>query len=284
MATLYLCATPIGNLGEMNSRCIETLKQVDLICAEDTRHTLRLLNHFEIVARKLISYHEHNKDKQHEYILQYLRDGKDVALVSDAGYPGISDPGEEIVALAVQENINVVAISGANAALTALVASGIPTGRFYFAGFLPKTKKHRVQDIERLKEIDTTLILYEAPHRLVEVLGGLLDGLGDRKIAVARELTKLHEEFFRGRISEALVWLENKTPRGEFVLIIASAAFSGLEQVVQEVDEQTLLDSVPAMLEKMMADGLDKKSAIAALAKKLNLPKKKVYNAALEDR
>lgn len=284
MATLYLCATPIGNLGEMNSRCIETLKQVDLICAEDTRHTLKLLNHFAIVARKLISYHEHNKDKQHEYILQYLRDGKDVALVSDAGYPGISDPGEELVALAVQEQINVVAINGANAALTALVASGIPTGRFYFAGFLPKTKKHRIQDIERLKEIDTTLILYEAPHRLVEILSDLLAGLGDRKIAVARELTKLHEEFFRGRISEALAWLAEQPPRGEFVLVIASAAFSGLEQVVQEVDEQTLLDSVPAMLEKMMADGLDKKSAIAALAKKLNLPKKKVYNAALEDR
>lgn len=284
MATLYLCATPIGNLGEMNSRCIETLKQVDLICAEDTRHTLKLLNHFAIVARKLISYHEHNKDKQHEYILQYLRDGKDVALVSDAGYPGISDPGEELVALAVQEQINVVAINGANAALTALVASGIPTGRFYFAGFLPKTKKHRIQDIERLKEIDITLILYEAPHRLAEILSDLLAGLGDRKIAVARELTKLHEEFFRGRISEALAWLAEQPPRGEFVLVIASAAFSGLEQVVQEVDEQTLLDSVPVMLEKMMTDGLDKKSAIAALAKKLNLPKKKVYNAALEDR
>ena len=140
MGTLYLCATPIGNLQEMNSRCIEVLKQVALICAEDTRHTLKLLNHFEIVAKKLISYHEHNKSKQHEYILQYLRTGESVALVSDAGYPGISDPGEELVALAVAEGLNVVTVNGANAALTALVASGIPTGTFYFAGFLPKTK------------------------------------------------------------------------------------------------------------------------------------------------
>lgn len=281
MGTLYLCATPIGNLQEMNSRCIEVLKQVALICAEDTRHTLKLLNHFEIVAKKLISYHEHNKSKQHEYILQYLRAGESVALVSDAGYPGISDPGEELVALAVAEGLNVVTVNGANAALTALVASGIPTGTFYFAGFLPKTKKHRQQELVKLKELDTTLILYEAPHRLQEILVDLLDGLGDRKIAVARELTKLHEEFFRGRISQAITWLESKPPRGEFVLIIASAEFSGLEQQVEEIDEQALLASVPAMLDKLTAEGMDKKSAIAALAKKLNLPKKLVYKATI---
>lgn len=284
MSTLYLCATPIGNLNEMNTRGITTLKQVELICAEDTRHTLKLLNHFGIVAKKLISYHEHNKGKQHEYILQYLRDGKEVALVSDAGYPGISDPGEELVALAVQENINVIAINGANAALTALVASGLPTGRFYFVGFLPKTKKHRVQEIATLKELDTTLILYEAPHRLVEILKDLLTGMGDRKIAVARELTKLHEEFFRGRISETLAWLEAKQPRGEFVVVIASAKFSGLEQPAEEVDEQALLEDVPAMLDKLIASGIDKKSAITELARKLNLPKKMVYNAVLNDR
>lgn len=281
MGTLYLCATPIGNLQEMNSRCIEVLKQVALICAEDTRHTLKLLNHFEIVAKKLISYHEHNKSKQHEYILQYLRTGESVALVSDAGYPGISDPGEELVALAVAEGLNVVTVNGANAALTALVASGIPTGTFYFAGFLPKTKKHRQQELVKLKELDTTLILYEAPHRLQEILVDLLDGLGDRKIAVARELTKLHEEFFRGRISQAITWLESKPPRGEFVLIIASAEFSGLEQQVEEIDEQALLASVPAMLDKLTAEGMDKKAAIAALAKKLNLPKKLVYKATI---
>lgn len=284
MGTLYLCATPIGNLQEMNSRCVETLKQVALICAEDTRHTLKLLNHFEIVAKKLISYHEHNKGRQHEYILQYLRDGQSVALVSDAGYPGISDPGEELVELAVAEGVNIVAINGANAALTALVASGIPTGTFYFAGFLPKTKKHRKQAINKLNELDTTLILYEAPHRLREILTDLLDGLGNRKIAVARELTKLHEEFFRGTISQALTWLEAKPPRGEFVLVIASADISGLAQPVEEIDEQALLASVPAMLDKLVAEGMDKKSATAALAKKLNLPKKTVYNAVLNDR
>lgn len=283
MGTLYLCATPIGNLQEMNSRCIDTLKQAALICAEDTRHTLKLLNHFGIVAKKLISYHEHNKAKQHEYILQYLRSGQSVALVSDAGYPGISDPGEELVALAVAEGLNVVTINGANAALTALVASGIPTGTFYFAGFLPKTKKNRLQELNKLKEIDTTLILYEAPHRLEEILADVLAVLGDRKIAVARELTKLHEEFFRGTISQARIWLDEQPPRGEFVLIIASAAYSGLEQAVEEIDEQTLLASVPTMLDKLLADGMDKKTAISSLAKKLNLPKKMVYKATLAD-
>lgn len=284
MGTLYLCATPIGNLQEMNSRCVDTLKQVALICAEDTRHSLKLLNYFGIVAKRLISYHEHNKAAQHEYILQYLRAGKDVALVSDAGYPGISDPGEELVALAVAEGFGVVTVNGANAALAALVASGIPTGTFYFAGFLPKTKKHRLEEINKLKELDTTLILYEAPHRLQEILADLLVGLGDRKIALARELTKLHEEFFRGSISQALVWLEGQPPRGEFVMVIASANFSGLEQAVETIDEQALIAAVPSMLDQLLNEGMDKKSAIAALAKKLNLPKKMVYNASLNDR
>ena len=219
MGNLYMCATPIGNLAEMTARGIEILKVADLICAEDTRHTLKLLNHFQIVAKKLISYHEHNKARQNEYILSTLAQGGEVVVVSDAGYPGISDPGEELVSLAVQRGFKVFTISGGNAALSALVASGLPTRTFYFAGFLPKTSKHRRQELQQLEKLNTTLIFYEAPHRLAETLRALLEQLGDRRIAVARELTKIHEEYTRGTLKE-VVEFESLTLLGEFVIVI----------------------------------------------------------------
>lgn len=282
MGCLYMCATPIGNLAEMNPRCIAALTEAELICAEDTRRTLQLLNHFGIVAKKLISYHEHNKARQHEYILTALREGKNVAVASDAGYPGISDPGEELVRLAIAEGIQVVTINGANAALNALVSSGLPTGRFYFLGFLPKTKKHRLSELTQVKELATTLIVYEAPHRLKEVLKDLLAELGDRRIVIARELTKLHEEFFRGRVSEALVWANSKELRGEFVLIIASAEFSGLAvERIEITPEETVL-RIPQLAAQLLAAGHDKKAAVVILAKQLNLPKKVVYNTIIK--
>lgn len=278
MGNLYMCATPIGNLAEMTARGIEILKAADLICAEDTRHTLKLLNHFQIVAKKLISYHEHNKARQNEYILSTLAQGGEVVVVSDAGYPGISDPGEELVSLAVQRGFKVFTISGGNAALSALVASGLPTRTFYFAGFLPKTSKHRRQELQQLEKLDTTLIFYEAPHRLGETLRALLEQLGDRRIAVARELTKIHEEIFRGRISEALQWLAENGARGEFVLVVASAEISGLalESELPVVENSSA--DLEQLLTNYLAQGLDKKQAIAQIAKKLNIPKKVVYN------
>lgn len=273
-----MCATPIGNLQEMTPRCIEVLREVDVICAEDTRRTMQLLNYFSIVPKRLISYHEHNKNKQHEYILQLLAEDKNVALVSDAGYPGISDPGEELVALAIQRGVKVVSVSGANAALNALVASGLPTSQFYFVGFLPKTKKNRRAELLKIKGWDTTLVFYEAPHRLQEVLKEFLEVLDDRKIALCRELTKLHEEFFRGRISEAQVWLSKQEIRGEFVLVVGGLSCSGLLQETKELSEEEVEVLINEEFDELVAEGLDKKTAIAVLAKRLNLPKKIVYN------
>lgn len=278
MGCLYMCATPIGNLQEMTPRCIEVLREVDVICAEDTRRTMQLLNYFSIVPKRLISYHEHNKNKQHEYILQLLAEDKNVALVSDAGYPGISDPGEELVALAIQRGVKVVSVSGANAALNALVASGLPTSQFYFVGFLPKTKKNRRAELLKIKGWDTTLVFYEAPHRLQEVLKEFLEVLDDRKIALCRELTKLHEEFFRGRISEAQVWLSKQEIRGEFVLVVGGLSCSGLLQETKELSEEEVEVLINEEFDELVAEGLDKKTAIAVLAKRLNLPKKIVYN------
>ena len=278
MGNLYMCATPIGNLSEMCPRGIQILQAADLICAEDTRHTLKLLNYFKIVAKKLISYHEHNKARQNEYILEALAQGKQVVLVSDAGYPGISDPGEELVALAVARGVTVFTISGGNAALSALVASGLPTKTFYFAGFLPKTSKHRRAELLNLEKLTTTLIFYEAPHRVSETLRAMLAQLGDRRIAVARELTKIHEEFFRGRISEALQWLEQNGARGEFVLVVGSAQFSDLVAVESEIAVENKPEELVQMLENYLAQGMEKKQAISQIAKKLNISKKVVYN------
>ncbi len=278
MGNLYMCATPIGNLSEMSPRGIQILQAADLICAEDTRHTLKLLNYFKIVAKKLISYHEHNKARQNEYILEALAQGKQVVLVSDAGYPGISDPGEELVALAVARGVTVFTISGGNAALSALVASGLPTKTFYFAGFLPKTSKHRRAELLNLEKLTTTLIFYEAPHRVSETLRAMLAQLGDRRIAVARELTKIHEEFFRGRISEALQWLEQNGARGEFVLVVGSAQFSDLVAVESEIAVENKPEELVQMLENYLAQGMEKKQAISQIAKKLNISKKVVYN------
>lgn len=281
MGTLYLCATPIGNLDEMNSRCIKTLAEADIICAEDTRHSLKLLNHFNITAKRLLSYHEHNKEMRHEYLLNALDEGKSVALISDAGYPGICDPGEVLVALAAQKGHSIVTINGANAMLCALVASGLPTKTFYFAGFLPKSKKHRRSELEILNNLATTLILYEAPHRIIEVLEDVLSYLGDRKIAIARELTKLHEEFFRGNVSEAINWLHSQQLRGEFVLVLSSRDFSGLDTVTNISSDEFSVAQIPAIIEDMLGQGMDKKQAITALAKRLKIPKKTVYNAVI---
>lgn len=268
--TLYLCATPIGNLEDMTPRAVRMLREADIIAAEDTRHTLQLLNHFDIKGR-LVRYDEHSKEKQGAYLLQELAEGKSVALVSDAGFPGIADPGEALAKDAIEHGIRVVPVPGANAALCALIASGLPAYPFFFGGFLPKSRKNRREQLEQWKNIPATMILYEAPHRIKEVLQDVLQYWGDRKIAAARELTKLHEEFFRGSISECLSWLEEKNPRGEFCLIIAP----GMPEA--ETEEDSGLSPLEEV-KQLLAGGMDKKAALMQTAKKHKIPKRELYN------
>lgn len=272
LGTLYLCATPIGNLEDMTPRAIRMLQEADLIAAEDTRHTLQLLNKFDIKGH-LIRYDEHSKEKQGAYLLGELLAGKNVALVSDAGFPGIADPGEALAKEAIAEGIRVVPVPGANAALCALVASGLPAYPFFFGGFLPKSKKNRREQLEIWKYIPATMILYEAPHRIEEVLEDILESWGDRPMAAARELTKLHEEFFRGTVSSCLEWLKEQPPRGEFCLVLgAGEAKSQEEQEVLEPLEEVKL---------LIANGMDKKSALAQVAKQRKIPKRELYNQLL---
>ena len=271
---LYLVATPIGNLSDMTPRAVQTLAEADLIAAEDTRRTLQLLNHFSIKG-KLLHYDENNKEKQGPVLLQELLQGKNVALVTDAGFPGISDPGEAMAQLAVQNGITVVPVPGANACLTALVASGLPSTPFFFGAFLPKSKKNRKEQLEKWKQIPATVVLYEAPHRILEVLEDILAVWGDRQMAFGRELTKLHEEFRRGRVSEVISYLKENSPRGEFVLVIAQA-----EEKPPDVTEE--VDPLDAVKEKIAA-GVPKKEALSEIAKQYKIPKRDLYNRLIQE-
>ena len=272
--TLFLVATPIGNLGDMTPRALEVLAAADLIAAEDTRRTLQLLNHFSIKG-KLIHYDENNKEKQGPVLLQELLEGKNIALVTDAGFPGISDPGEAMAKLAIEKGVTVVPVPGANACLTALVASGLPSTPFFFGAFLPKSKKNRKEQLEKWKNIPATVVLYEAPHRIVDVLEEILAAWGDRQMAFGRELTKLHEEFWRGTVSQAITYLKENTPRGEFVLVIAQA-----QEVPAEDEEEK--DPLEAVKEKIAA-GVPKKEALAQIAKQFKIPKRDLYNRLIQE-
>jgi 16S rRNA (cytidine1402-2'-O)-methyltransferase len=271
--TLYLCATPIGNLEDMTPRALRMLREADYIAAEDTRHTRQLLTHFEIHGT-LISYHEHNKEKQGPLLLEYLRSGKNIALVSDAGFPGISDPGEMIAKQCIDEGIPVVPVPGANAALTALVASGLTSTPFFFGGFLPKSKKNRREKLEEWAHIPATMVLYEAPHRIEEVLGDIEAAWGDRRMTMARELTKVHEEFFRGTVSTCRAHLAENPPRGEFVLVIEAGELQKSEP------QGDPLDAVKALMEQ----GTPKKEALAQIAKAYKVPKRELYNRLLSEK
>jgi len=266
--TLYLCATPIGNLEDMTPRAIRMLQEADIIAAEDTRHTRPLLTHFNIEG-KMVSYHEHNKEIQGPVLIQELLSGKNIALVTDAGFPGISDPGEALAKEAIAAGIKVVPVPGANAALCALVASGQTCSPFFFGGFLPKSKKNRKEKLKEWEQLPSTIVLYEAPHRIKEVLKDIEEAWGDREITLARELTKLHEEFFRGTIATAREFLESKEPRGEFVLVIAAPP--PVEKVAPSGDP---LDKV----RMLMAQGAQKKEALAAVSREYGIPKRELYN------
>ena len=268
---LYLCATPIGNLEDMTFRAIKILREVNLIAAEDTRRTRKLLTHFEIHT-PLIRFDENCKASVGEKILQKLLAGEDVAVVSDAGLPAICDPGADLVKLAIDAGIKICPIPGANAALSALICSGLDTSKFFFAGFAPKTKKNRRDFLEKLSAVESTIIFYEAPHRLKNFLAELAEIFGEREIVLARELTKVHEEFLRGKISELLEKISE--PRGEFVVVAEGKKFSPPTEPAQNP-----LD----FYEKLLAQGLDKKSAMREAAKKFNMPRREIYNTLIKE-
>lgn len=272
MGTLYVVGTPIGNLEDMTFRAIKILQSVDVIAAEDTRHTGKLLQHFQIKTPQL-SYHEHNRNDRLPELLSRLSDGKAIALVTDAGMPGISDPGYELVKACIEAGIEVVPIPGATAGITALSASGLPTDRFVFEGFLPASGRERQQRLESLQVESRTLIFYESPHRLRETLQDLAQYLaGNRNIVLARELTKLHEEFWRGSIEDAIAHYNQHEPKGEFTLIVAGA------QVEQPVLSE---EALKAELEQIMAQGVSRSQASRQLAQLTKLPRRQLYQLAL---
>lgn len=277
MGTLYIVGTPIGNLEDITQRALRILREVAVIAAEDTRQTRKLLTHFEIHT-PTVSYHEHNQRTAGPALVQRILQGEDVALVTDAGMPAISDPGEDLVRLAIDAGVKVVAIPGPTAFTTALVVSGLPTERFVFEGFLPHKKKERRAALERLKSEPRTWILYEAPHRMTETLEELAAALGDRPMAAARELTKLYEEVVRGTPAELLAHFEAHTPRGEFVLVITGAPVAEFTEAVEEATPSVLAEAV-ASLE---SQGRDRKEAMKEVATRFGLTKRDVYQALLD--
>ena len=275
--TLYLVATPIGNMEDMTYRAVRILSEVDLIACEDTRTSRKLLDHFDIHT-PTTSYHEFNKIEKAPTLLRALEDGKDVALISDAGSPGISDPGEELVAMCYEEGYNVSAIPGATASVVALTSSGQKTRRFAFEAFLPKEKKERRRVLEEMERETRTLIVYEAPHRLKETLKELLQVLGNRDITICRELTKKFEEHRKTTLEDACAYYETNDPRGEYVLIIAGKT---KEEVAAEETARWEELSIEEHLQKYLDEGLDKKEAMKAVAKDRGVSKRDIYNALL---
>ena len=275
---LYLVPTPIGNLKDITLRALEVLKNVDEIAAEDTRTSLKLLNHFDI-KKSLFSYHKHNEQGKSLDIINKLKSGINIALITDAGTPGISDPGSVIVERCIEEEIEFEVLPGATAITTALVYSGLDTTKFVFRGFLPRENKDRNPIIEEVKSVRDTIIFYEAPHRLLATLDYLKDNLGDRKIAVCRELTKLHEEIYRGKISEAIEFFTEGRPRGEFVLVIEGKSD---ETIKAEKEAKWNSLSIEEHLIKVIEEGFDKKEAIKIVAKERGIAKKEVYKYSTE--
>lgn len=302
---LFLCATPIGNLQDVSLRLLAILKEVDLIAAEDTRHTRKLLTHFDI-HKPLVSYHRHSTSERADQIIAQLRDGKKIALVSDAGMPGISDPGTELVAAAIASGITVVPVPGPVAAIAALAASGMDTVRFCFEGFLPRYRRQRREALERLRVEERTMVFYEAPHRVTETVQDLLNIFGNRRIVVAREITKIHEEFWRGTIAEALIHLKEQGERGEYTLVLEglsalkmrngkdlSATISTTNSAISNnVAGQANSDSASAApplsvgqrVAILTAQGFSEKDALKQLARNDGVSKSDLYRALMRER
>ncbi|MCI5622872.1 16S rRNA (cytidine(1402)-2'-O)-methyltransferase [Anaerostipes sp.] len=276
---LYLCATPIGNLEDITFRVVRTLKEVDLIAAEDTRHSIKLLNHFEI-RTKMTSYHEYNRVEKAKVLVEKLKEGKNIALITDAGTPGISDPGEELVKQCHEAGIQVTALPGACALVNALIISGQPTRRFCFEAFLPTDKKERKDILEQLKNETRTIIIYEAPHRLVRTLEELLELLGNRKMTLCRELTKKHESVFLSDIESILEYHKENPPKGECVLIIQGKSF----QEIKEENQKSFLEmSLSDHMNIYMDQGYSKKEAMKMVAKDRGVGKRDIYQQLLEE-
>lgn len=276
---LFLCATPIGNLEDITLRVIKTLKEVDLIAAEDTRHSIKLLNHLEIKT-PMTSYHEYNKVEKAKILVEQMRSGLNIALITDAGTPGISDPGEELVKQAYEAGIDVTALPGACAAITALTLSGLPTRRFCFEAFLPTDKKEKQRILEELKNETRTSILYEAPHRLGKTLSELLEVLGDRPVTIIKELTKIHESVWRTTLSEACETFKVKEPKGEYVLVL-----KGRDREEIEADKQKAWNSltITEHVKLYMEQGYDKKEAMRAAATDRAISRRDVYQMLLQE-
>ncbi|MDD6643379.1 MAG: 16S rRNA (cytidine(1402)-2'-O)-methyltransferase [Firmicutes bacterium] len=271
--TLTLVPTPIGNLSDISPRCRQALAEADFIAAEDTRVTLKLLNHLEI-KKPLVSYYEHNKEFSGKKILERILAGENCAQVSDAGSPAISDPGEDLVRLCAEHGVTVTAIPGPCAAITALSISGLPTGRFTFEGFLSTTKKNRLAHLQSLKNETRTMIFYEAPHKLTATLRDLSEAFGaERHISLCRELTKLHEEVRRTTLGEAAAYYDEQPPRGEFVLIVEGAA--------EKQEEAPTMETALARVQELLAQGMSKKDAIKQASQETGFPKNALYDAAM---
>lgn len=268
--TLYLCATPIGNLEDITHRALRILRECDLIAAEDTRHTRKLLTHFDIHT-PLTSYHAHNQTAKGPQLVKKLLQGQTIAVVSDAGMPGISDPGADLVQRALKDDIEVVPLPGASAGIAALVVSGLPTDRFVFEGFLPRNKKGRRRRLEKITPETRTLLFYEGPHRLLATLTDMHNILGNRQIAAARELTKKHEQIVRGRLAQLITYFQATPPRGEFTLVVAGS---------DETAPQTQWDNLSIIdhVNELVATGVDQREAIKQVAKLRAIPKREVYN------
>ena len=275
---LYLCATPIGNLDDITLRVLNTLKEVDLIAAEDTRHSIKLLNHFNIKT-PMTSYHEFNKVEKARYLVDKMKEGVNVALITDAGTPGISDPGEELVRQCYEAGIELTSLPGPAACITALTISGLATRRFAFEAFLPSDKKEKQSILEELKKETRTIILYEAPHRLVRTLEELLEALGDRKITICRELTKKHETAFRTTFSEAIQHYKSEEPRGECVIVAEGKSQEEIKREKESAWEEMTLEQ---NMEVYISGGMDRKEAMKQVAKDRGISKRDVYQSLLK--
>ena len=276
--TLYLCATPIGNLEDITFRVLRTLKEVDLIAAEDTRNSIKLLNHFEIKT-PMTSYHEFNKIDKAYQLVEKLKEGKNIALITDAGTPGISDPGEDIVRICYEQGVPVTSLPGAAACITALTMSGRPTRRFAFEAFLPKDKKERAAVLEELKGETRTIILYEAPHHLIRTVTELLNALGDRKLTLCRELTKKHEEKLQTTFSGVLALYKEQEPRGEYVMVICGRS---REEMVKEQQQSWEAMSIEDHMAHYESQGIPHKEAMKLVAKDRGVSKRDIYQALLK--
>ncbi|MBR6321891.1 MAG: 16S rRNA (cytidine(1402)-2'-O)-methyltransferase [Lachnospiraceae bacterium] len=270
---LYLCATPIGNLKDMPPRAVEILKSADLIAAEDTRNSIKLLNHFDI-RTPMTAYHEYNRFDKAEELVKKILDEMTVACITDAGTPGISDPGEVLAAKCIEAGIEVSTVPGPSACIAALVISGLPTRRFRFEAFLPTEKKERQEILENLKDDAATLIFYEAPHRLVKTLSELYTALGDRRVSVCKELTKVHESVLRTTLSGAIVYFGKEEPRGEYVLVVEGRTIAELAEEAQQAWQEM---SVEEHLQRYLSSGMDRMEAMKQVAKDRGLSKRDVY-------